>query len=64
LTRLGQSGGSGRSSQIGDPARQQLTIHVYWHSGEFPDFAFAVHGDEALNAFHHPDWFSARELAA
>jgi len=31
-----------------------VTIHVFWHSGEFPDFAFAVHDDNVLDAFHHP----------
>ena len=32
----------------GPQARQQVTIQIYWHSGDFPDFAFAVHGDQAL----------------
>jgi hypothetical protein len=48
----------------GPEARQQVTIHVYWYSGEFPDFAFGVQGDQALEAFHHPHWFGTRELAA
>ena len=48
----------------GPEARQKVTIHVYWHSGEFPDFAFVVHGEQALEAFHHPHWFSSRELVA
>jgi hypothetical protein len=48
----------------GPDARQPVTIHVYWHSGDFPDFAFAVRDDEALDAFHHPHSYSARALAA
>ena len=31
----------------GPEARQLVTIHVYWHSGEFPDFAFGVEGEQA-----------------
>ena len=42
----------------GPEARQSVTIHVYWHSGEFPDFSFAVHDEKALEAFHHPYSFS------
>jgi hypothetical protein len=38
----------------GPDARRQVTVHVYWYSGEFPDFSFAVHDDKALEAFHHP----------
>jgi len=35
-----------------------VTINVRWHSGEFPDFSFAVHDEKALEAFHHPYSFS------
>ena len=35
----------------GPQARQLVTIHVYWHSGDFPDFAFGVEGEQALEAF-------------
>ncbi len=38
----------------GPDARHKVTIHVCWHSGDFPDFAFAVHDDNVLDAFHHP----------
>ena len=38
----------------GPQARQQVTIHIYWHSGEFPDFAFAVQGDQALGGVPPP----------
>jgi hypothetical protein len=48
----------------GPEAVQPVTIHVRWHSGDFPDFAFAVRGDQALDAFHHPHWYSAHALAA
>jgi hypothetical protein len=48
----------------GPQARQQVTVEIYWHSGDFPDFAFAVHGEQALDAFRHPHFFSARELVA
>jgi hypothetical protein len=48
----------------GPEARQQVTVHVYWHSGDFPDFAFAVRDDRAMDAFHHPHWYSANALAA
>lgn len=37
----------------GPDARQNVTINVQWHSGEFPDFSFAVHDAKALEAFHH-----------
>jgi hypothetical protein len=42
----------------GPDATQPVTIHVYWHSGDFPDFAFAVEADRVLDAFHHPHAFS------
>ena len=42
----------------GPDARQPVTVNVCWHSGEFPDFSFAVHDDKALEAFHHPYTFS------
>ena len=48
----------------GPEARQAVTIHVYWHSGDFPDFAFGVAGDQAVEAFHHPYVFGAGSLAA
>jgi hypothetical protein len=48
----------------GPEARQQVTVHVYWHSGDFPDFAFAVRDDEALEVFHHPHSYSGNVLAA
>ena len=48
----------------GPEARQQVTINVSWHSGEFQDFSFAVHGDRVLDAFHHPHWYSAHSQAA
>jgi hypothetical protein len=48
----------------GPDARQQVTIHVRWYSGEFQDFAFAVHGDRVLDAFNHPHWYSAHAQAA
>ena len=48
----------------GPEARQPVTIHVYWHSGDFPDFAFGVEGDQAVEAFHHPYVFAAGSLAA
>jgi hypothetical protein len=48
----------------GPEARQAVTIHVYWHSGDFPDFAFGVEGDQAVEAFHHPYDFAAGSLAA
>ena len=48
----------------GPESRQPVAIHVYWHSGDFPDFAFAVREDQALDAFHHPHWYSAQALAA
>lgn len=38
----------------GPDAPQKVTIHVYWHSGDFPDIAFAVHDENALDAFNHP----------
>ena len=38
----------------GPEARQKVTIHVSWRSGEFPDFAFGVQDDQAVEAFHHP----------
>jgi hypothetical protein len=38
----------------GPEARQAITIHVRWHSGDFPDFAFGVEDDRAIEAFHHP----------
>jgi hypothetical protein len=34
----------------GPEARQQVTINVIWHSGEFPDFAFGVQDDQVLEA--------------
>jgi hypothetical protein len=48
----------------GPDAPQQVTIHVYWHSGEYQDFSFAVHGDRVLDAFHHPHWYGHGALAA
>jgi hypothetical protein len=48
----------------GPDAKQQVTIHVYWHSGEFPDFAFAVQDDRVLEAFHHPYAYEYRPVAA
>jgi hypothetical protein len=48
----------------GPEARQQVTIHVYWNSGEFPDFAFGVEGDQVLQAFWHPYAYEHRPLAA
>ena len=48
----------------GPEARQQVTVTVSWHSGDFPDFAFAVRDDQALDAFRHPHWYSAHALAA
>ena len=48
----------------GPDVRQQVTIHVRWHSGEFQDFAFAVHGDSVMEAFNHPHWYSAHARAA
>jgi hypothetical protein len=48
----------------GPDARYELTIHVYWHSGEFPDFSFAVHGERVLDAFEHPHIFSLDPLVA
>ena len=48
----------------GPEARQQVTIHVYWHSGEFPDFAFGVPDDQVLQAFWHPYAYEYRPLAA
>jgi hypothetical protein len=45
----------------GPDAAQQVTIHVYWHTGEFQDFSFAVHGESVLDAFNHPHFY--RELA-
>ena len=48
----------------GPEARQPVTIHVRWHLGNFPDFAFAVRDDQALEAFHHPHWYAQRALAA
>ena len=47
----------------GPEARQRVTIHVYWHSGEFPDFAFGVEGDQAVEAFHHPYGYGYSPLA-
>lgn len=48
----------------GPEARQPVTIHVHWHSGEFQDFSFAVRGDHVLDAFEHPHWYGHRALAA
>ena len=48
----------------GPDARQQVTINVCWHSGEFQDFSFAVRGDRVLDAFEHPHWYGQRALAA
>jgi hypothetical protein len=48
----------------GPEARQQVTIHVYWNSGEFPDFAFGVEDDQVLQAFWHPYAYEHRPLAA
>jgi hypothetical protein len=48
----------------GPEARQQVTIHIFWHSGEFPDFAFAVQGDQVLEAFNHPYAYTDPSLAA
>ena len=48
----------------GPEARQKVTIHVYWHSGEFPDFAFAVQDDQVLEAFRHPYAYEYRSVAA
>jgi hypothetical protein len=48
----------------GPEARQPVTIHIFWHSGEFPDFAFAVHGDQVLEAFNHPYAYADPSLAA
>jgi hypothetical protein len=48
----------------GPEARQKVTVHVYWHSGEFPDFAFAVQDDKALEAFHHPYGYEPHPIAA
>jgi hypothetical protein len=39
----------------GPKARQAITIHVYWHSGEC---------DQAIEAFHHPYVFEHPLLAA
>jgi hypothetical protein len=44
----------------GPTARQQVSIRVCWHNGEFPDFAFAVHEADAMEAFHHPHAFTPR----
>jgi len=48
----------------GPEASQLVTIHVYWHSGEFPDFAFAVQDDQVLEAFRHPYAYEYRSVAA
>jgi len=48
----------------GPDARQQVTIQVRWHSGEFQDFSFAVQDDQAMEAFHHPHWYAQCALAA
>jgi len=48
----------------GPEARQPVTVAVRWHTGQFQDFSFAVREDQALHAFHHPHWYSARVLAA
>ena len=48
----------------GPEASQKVTIHVYWHSGEFPDFAFAVQDDQVLEAFRHPYAYEYRSVAA
>jgi hypothetical protein len=48
----------------GPEARQKVTIHVSWRSGEFPDFAFGVQDDQAVEAFHHPYGHTAGSLAA
>jgi hypothetical protein len=48
----------------GPQARQQVTIHIFWHSGEFPDFAFAVQGDQVLEAFNHPYAYADPSVAA
>ena len=48
----------------GPDARQQVTVAVRWHAGDFQDFSFAVCDDQALDAFHHPHWYSAHSQAA
>jgi hypothetical protein len=46
----------------GPDAKQKVTVHVHWHSGEFPDFAFGVQDDQVLEAFWHP--YAAHPIAA
>jgi len=46
----------------GPDAKQKVTVHVHWHSGEFPDFAFGVQDDQVLEAFWHP--YAALPVAA
>lgn len=41
----------------GPAAKQKVTVHVHWYSGEFPDFAFGVQDERALDAFHHPHYY-------
>lgn len=48
----------------GPEARQKLTIHVHWLSGEFEDFAFAVQDEYVVDAFNHPHWYRDTALAA
>ena len=42
----------------GPKAPQKVTVNILWHSGDYPDFSFAVEDDRALDAFNHPHAYS------